>query len=232
MSPKQEVSLSAAAAGSSSIFYLFILFIVWYGFNAGYNVYNAMLKPLGCPYFIAAVQLAVGLVYAIPLWILGFRKIPSLNFTDVFRLLPIAVLNSAGHTASVLAMFRPGGGSFTHVIKASEPVVSVILGFLLSGAVPKPLTALSLLPITYGVSYAATLGDLNYDRMKSELTSYTAVAAMIGNICFALRSILRKDVITTDFKKRTAMDPQNDMAVTTILSLILLIPFVLIYEVN
>ena len=47
-------------------------------------------------------------------------------------------------------MFQVGGGSFTHVIKASEPVVSVILGLIINGVVPKPLTALSLLPITYG----------------------------------------------------------------------------------
>jgi solute carrier family 35 protein E1 len=50
-------------------------------------------------------------------------------------------------------VFEKGGGSFTHVIKASEPVVSVALSMLLTGAVPRPLTALSLLPITYGVAY-------------------------------------------------------------------------------
>ena len=53
--------------------------------------------------------------------------------------------------ASVIAMFEKGGGSFTHVIKASEPVVSVILSLFITGAVPKPLTVLSLLPITYGM---------------------------------------------------------------------------------
>ena len=70
---------------------------------------------------------------------------------DIITLLPIAVLNAAGHVAAVIAMFQVGGGgSFTHVIKSSEPVVSVILGLLINGVVPKPFTALSLLPITYG----------------------------------------------------------------------------------
>jgi hypothetical protein len=50
-------------------------------------------------------------------------------------------------------VFEKGGGSFTHVIKAAEPVVSVILGLFINKDVPKPLTALSLLPITYGVAY-------------------------------------------------------------------------------
>ena len=53
--------------------------------------------------------------------------------------------------ASVIAMFEEGGGSFTHVIKASEPAVSVTLSLLISGIVPKPLTGLSLLPIIYGM---------------------------------------------------------------------------------
>jgi hypothetical protein len=74
----------------------------------------------------------------------------------------------------VNAMFEKGGGSFTHVIKASEPVVSVLLGLALMGIVPKPLTALSLLPITYGVAYASTLGQLNIATMSKELTSKAA----------------------------------------------------------
>ena len=77
-------------------------------------------------------------------------QVPNLSFGDIITLLPIALLNAAGHGGAVIAMFQVGGGSFTHVIKASEPVVSVILGLLINGVVPKPFTALSLLPITYG----------------------------------------------------------------------------------
>ena len=65
-------------------------------------------------------------------------------------------------------------GSFTHVIKAAEPVVSVLLSLVVLGAVPKPLTAVSLLPITYGVAYASTLGDLNPATMAKELTTKAA----------------------------------------------------------
>ena len=96
-------------------------------------------------------------------------------------------------------MFQKGGGSFTHVIKASEPVVSVILGLLINGAVPKPLTALSLLPITYGVAYASTLGKIDVGNMSRELSTMAAKMAMISNVCFALRSILRGK-LSKDFK--------------------------------
>jgi solute carrier family 35 protein E1 len=101
-------------------------------------------------------------------------------------------MNAGGHTCAVFAMFQKGGGSFTHVIKASEPVVSVILGLLINGTIPKSLTALSLLPITYGVAYASTLGDLNPEVMSRELTTPAAMMAMGSNVAFALRSILKK----------------------------------------
>lgn len=127
------------------------------------------------PYAAATMQLAVGaLFYALPLWGLKFRKFPTLTKNDFLKILPIALLNAGGHLAAVIAMFEKGGGSFTHVIKASEPVVSVLLSFLLNGVVPKPFTALSLLPITYGVAYASTLGKLSLSSMKREFLTRAA----------------------------------------------------------
>lgn len=139
------------------------------------NVYNSyMKKDYPLPWSSAALQLLVGLFYAIPLWILKVRKTPQLTLQDFYKLLPIALLNAGGHACAVNAMFEKGGGSFTHVIKASEPVVSVILGFLVNRVIPRPLTAASLLPITYGVAYASTLGNLNVKSMSTELTTKAA----------------------------------------------------------
>ena len=142
---------------------LALTFAIWYGTNAAYSVYNSFLKEqFTFPFVIAAAQLVVGLFYVIPLWITGLRQAPSLTFNDIVTLTPIAITNAFGHTLTVAATFQKGGGSFTHVIKASEPVISVIVTFLMFGQVPKPLTALSLLPITYGVAYASTLGMLEH----------------------------------------------------------------------
>lgn len=96
-------------------------------------------------------------------------------------------------------MFEKGGASFTHVIKASEPVVSVILGLLVNFVVPKPLTALTLFPISYGVAYASTLGNLDLATMSRELASNAAIFAMTSNVAFALRSIMKKG-LPSDFK--------------------------------
>lgn len=207
------------------------LFSLWYGFNAAYNVFNAFVKKdFQYPITTAGLQLVIGMVYAVPLWALKLRKIPNLNKDDFLKLLPIAALNALGHAVAVIAMFEKGGGSFTHVIKASEPVVSVILGFFINKVVPKPLTALSLLPITYGVAYASTLGNLNIKSMSTELTTKAAKFAMTSNVAFSLRSILRKNTLTPAFKARTNLDPSNEHAVTTLLSFILTVPFALAYE--
>lgn len=219
----------AADVGGDSTLAMVMQFVLWYALNAGYNVYNQGCKVMAFPYFVAFAQLAVGLVYCIPLWVLGIRKAPKMDFNDVITILPIVILNAVGHSFSVVAMFEKGGGSFTHVIKASEPVVSAILGLLINGAVPKPLTSLSLLPITYGVAYASTLGNLSIATMSKELTTKAATYAMIGNISFALRSIMRKR-LPAEFKARTNMTAQNDHAVTTILSALVSIPMVLYLE--
>lgn len=160
---------------------------------------NYMKADIHFPIFIASSQLAIGLFYAIPLWITGIRQVPNLTFKDVMTILPVVLLNTIGHVFSVLAMFQKGGGSFTHVIKASEPVVSVIVGLFMFSTVPKPLTCLSLLPITYGVAYASTLGNLSIASMKKELMTPVAIMAMIGNIAFAIRSGFRKK-LTSEFK--------------------------------
>lgn len=186
-------------AQESGVLQYFVLFLLWYAFNAGYNVFNAQSKVIEYPIAISAIQLAVGLLYALPLWLFGIRTPPKLATGDIIRLLPIAALNALGHTTTVIAMFQKGGGSFAHVIKASEPVVSVLLGLLINGNVPRPLTAISLLPISYGVAYASTLGHLDVVTMSRELSSTAAIMAMIGNVSFALRSLVRKN-LPSDFK--------------------------------
>ena len=214
--------------GEKSLLLMFGIFVLWYGFSASYNVYNAYMRVFYFPYTVGLVQLVAGLAYALPLWILGFRKFPDLSLSEiVVNLLPVAVLNTLGHIAAVFAMFQPGGGSFTHVIKASEPVVSVILGLIINGAVPKPFTALSLLPIVYGVAYASTLGHLDPDTMGKELKTSAAAFAMTSNVAFALRSVVRKNM-KPEIKAK--LDSNADHFLTTLLSSIVLIPIVLMNE--
>ena len=85
------------------------------------------------------------------------------------------------------------------------------------------------MPITYGVAYASTLGNLNPSTMGKELTTKTAKMAMASNFAFCMRSILRKG-LPSEFKARTNLNPANEFAVTTIMSLFMVFPFVLLFE--
>jgi hypothetical protein len=69
---------------------LFVLFTAWYGFNAGYNVYNAYVKKdFKYPWASSALQLACGILYMFPLWFLKIRAAPKLTKDDILKILPI-----------------------------------------------------------------------------------------------------------------------------------------------
>jgi solute carrier family 35, member E1 len=202
-------------------FQLALYFLSWYAFNALYNIYNQKVRAdFRFAFAASSLQLFAGLIYAVPLWLVNLRKRPLLTLSDVKVVLPIVFLNVLGHIASVVAMFETGGGTLTHVVKASEPVVSVFLAFLFDRKVPGILTFVSLLIIGYGVAFASTKGNMNWGTIKVELmASKTAILAMVANIAFALRSSLRKKILTKEFAQRTNMDALNDHTTTTILSL-------------
>lgn len=52
-------------------------------------MYSKYVKSFGYPLAIAAAQQGVGLLYVVPLWILGIRKVPKVTFDDLLLLLPI-----------------------------------------------------------------------------------------------------------------------------------------------
>jgi drug/metabolite transporter (DMT)-like permease len=229
---EKETSKSTEKPGLSLSSVLYGAFVVfcWYGFSASYNVYSQQMKVLPFAMTASLLQLIVGCLFAIPLWVLGLRDWPKVPISElVITLLPVAFLNAVGHAVALASMFRKGGGSFTQVIKASEPVVSVVLALFLNGVVPKPLSALSLLPVMYGVAYASTKGNLTMSALSSELLTTGSALAMSSNACFGMRSIMRKGQ-SKDFKAK--VDADNDHAITELLSLVLTIPLLLFEDMT
>lgn len=140
------------------------------------NIYNVHVKSqFPFPVTTASLQLLLGsLVCSLPLYLLRLKTFPSLSRGDLLPLVPIAVCNTIGHVTALKAVFKVGG-SLTHIIKAAEPVVQVLCLWLWNGVTPRPLTALSLVPISYGVAHASTLGDLNIHKIGREMTSSVAM---------------------------------------------------------
>merc|ERR1719178_625378 len=120
--------------------------------------------------------MAFGIVIAGPLWATGMRKTPKLNFSEIMTLVPSAFGHVVTHAGAAVS-FAAGAVSFTQIVKASEPVASAILNFLLAGEVLPWQGYASLLPIVGGVGLAS-LSELSF-------TWLAFGAAMVSNIASA-----------------------------------------------
>jgi solute carrier family 35, member E1 len=197
------------------------LFGLWYALNIGYNIYNkkALITAPSLTYFIAWAQLALGLLYVLPIWFLGLRKAPELTTEEIKTLTPMALFHMLTHIGAVVSL-GAGAVSFTHIVKASEPAVSAAMSALfLNSYLPLPVY-LSLVPVMGGVAWAS-LTELTF-------TWLGFWSAMISNVASAARGIVGKKSMTKPIGKN--MNAVNLYAVMTILSTILLLPITLAVE--
>lgn len=198
-----------------------VYFALWYLFNIGYNIYNKQaLNMLYLPWTMATIQLAVGIPYAFALWAFKFRKAPKLTKENVMNLCPSALCHLGTHVGAVLSL-GAGAVSFTHIVKASEPVVSAFLSAVfLKQFLPIPVY-LSLLPVIGGVGLAS-LKELSF-------TWLAFGTAMLSNVASASRAILSKTVLSGKPMGENLSAP-NLYAVLTIIAFMFLLPLSLLIE--
>jgi len=196
-------------------------FALWYLFNIGYNIYNKQaLNVLDYPWTVATIQMAAGIAYFLPLWLLGIRKAPKLSADDLKTLLPIALCHTGVHVGAVIAL-GAGAVSFAHIVKASEPVVTCVLNAFFFGT---NLVAHGLChpyPHYCGVAIAS-LKDLSF-------TWLALGSAMLSNVSSAARGVLSKKTMSGK-KIGENLDAQNLYAVLTAMSTVILIPLMFALE--
>lgn len=202
---------------------------LWYAFNVGYNVYNKTLSSmLAYPYTIATLSMGAGLMYFIPLWMLGIRKAPVLDAIDVKKIAGLATLHSVGHVATVIAM-AAGAVSFTHIIKALEPLFSVIFGFIINRKTDPISVNIWLLPIIGGVAWSAVGSQIaSGQNIIADINPIAFAGAMGSNVCFSLRGLLSKQVKAE--AKSENLTSENLYALITLMSFFLILPFTAILE--
>jgi solute carrier family 35 protein E1 len=196
-------------------------FALWYLFNIAYNIYNKRaLNILAYPWTIATLQMATGLFYFVPMWLLGIRKAPKLNASEIKTLIPIALCHTGVHVGAVIAL-GTGAVSFAHIVKASEPVVTCALNAVLLGQVLPLPVYLTLLPIIGGVAIAS---------MKELSFNFLALAsAMLSNVSSAARGVLSKKTMSGK-KIGENLDAQNLYAVLTAMATVILVPMMFAIE--
>lgn len=83
---------------------------------------------------IALTQLLTGVVWVLPLWLLGLRKAPVMTAANWKAMAPIGLWSAGAHGGSVIAL-GAGAVSFGQILKACEPVFSAFTEVLLTGQV-------------------------------------------------------------------------------------------------
>ena len=190
---------------------------LWYAFNIVYNISNKnVLNWFPVPWFVAWIQLVVGVAYVLPLWALRIKKRPVLNKGAIRTLLPICLGHLIGHVSTVVSLGAVAV-SFTHVVKSMEPFVNVLgSAIFLNSIFAFPVYA-SLIPVVAGV-IMASVSEVSF-------TWVGFLSAMTSNFAFTGRNIASK--MSMDKPKGENMDTPNLFGVLSVISAILLAPVAL-----
>jgi solute carrier family 35 protein E1 len=171
--------------------------VCWCGYGAGGRAGggkgDVKRDPLCSPLFAHPLQplqkhehthatAASGLFMAV-LWVTKLQPAPKFDRGFLLALAPVALFHTIGHVSACVS-FSQVAVSFAHVVKAAEPVFSVILSAPLLGVAYPWYVWGSLLPIVAGCSLSA---------MKEVSFSWAGFNnAMVSNLGMVLRNIYSK----------------------------------------
>ncbi|XP_020595195.1 xylulose 5-phosphate/phosphate translocator, chloroplastic-like [Phalaenopsis equestris] len=159
------------------------IFGLWYFQNVIFYIYTKKaLTFFPYPWLLASFQLLMSSLWMAALWATRLHRLPPVNREFFLALLGPAFFHAVGHISAMIS-FSKLTVSFTQVIKASEPVFSVIFSALHGHFYPIHIW-LSVIPIVAGCSLAAAT--------EVSLNAAGLWSALISNIGFVLRNIYSK----------------------------------------
>ena len=202
-------------------------FFLWYLGNYYYNITNKLALnaaggKTGFPVTISSLQLGVGCLYGIFLWLApDARAKPTVSIDDLVKMLPVAFCFMGAHSASVFAMGM-GAVSFAQIVKAAEPAFAAVLSQFVYGKKVSKAKWLCL-PIVIGGVILASVKELDF--------AWSAlISACIANMFAAVRGNENKKLMETPGLKDRIGSVGNQFAITSILGFILSIPILIAKE--
>ncbi|KAL4341181.1 hypothetical protein GQ457_08G013850 [Hibiscus cannabinus] len=210
-------SVEAAAKSKAKTLQLALVFGFWYFQNIVFNIYNKKaLNVFPFPWLLASFQLFAGSIWMLVLWSFKLQPCPKITKPFIIALLGPALFHTIGHISACVS-FSKVAVSFTHVIKSSEPVFSVVFSSFLGDTYPLKVW-LSIVPIVMGCSLAAiTEVSFNFEGLWG---------ALISNVGFVLRNIYSKRSLQ-NFKQVNGL---NLYGCISIMSLFYLFPVAILVE--
>jgi solute carrier family 35, member E1 len=176
----------------------------------------------GFPMTISTLQLGVGMIYAIFMWLApDARAKPTVTKDDIIKMLPVAFCFMGAHSASVFAM-GAGAVSFAQIVKAAEPAFAAVLAqFVYKKPVSKAKWL--CLPVVIGGVILASVKELDF-------AVSALISACIANLFAAVKGNENKKLMETPGVKDRMGSIGNQFALTTILGFLMAIPVMLIQE--
>ncbi|XXG43927.1 hypothetical protein AAC387_Pa01g3848 [Persea americana] len=196
---------------------LAVIFGLWYFQNVIFNIYNKkVLNIFPYPWLLGSFQLLIGSIWMFFLWSFNLQPYPKISKDLILALLGPALFHSIGHISAGVSLSKVAV-SFTHVIKSSEPVFSVVFSSFLGYSYPITVW-LSILPIVLGCSLAAVT-EVSFNPQG-------LWGALISNLGFVLRNIYSKKSLQ-NFKEVNGL---NLYGLISIVSLFYLFPVAIFVE--
>lgn len=212
---------------------LLIYFAFWYLGNYYYNIQNknASNAAGGSDFAmtIATAQLAVGVIYAVFLWVApDARTPPKITVMDFIKMIPAGVCSAGAHAASVFAL-AAGGVAFGQIVKAAEPAFAAVVGTFVYGHKISTAKWMCLIPIIGGVCLAALKQNAD-GSIELDFTIGGLVGALIANVFAAFKGAESKKLMETPGLKDRMGSVGNQFALMTIVSLLVSIPLMFYKE--
>lgn len=200
------------------------LFGVWYALNVMYNIDNKRaLCMLPLPWIVSTYQLLFGWLFFISAWVFGLRPVPRCHTRALFfkAIVPQGACHFLVHFGAVVSM-SIGAVSFTHIVKAGEPVLTAILSGIFLHQYFSWRTYAALVPVVAGVMLAS-LTELSF-------TWASFICAMISNLGSSSRAIFAKKVMTDRAAVGVHLSSANMYALLTIVATLISLPLALLFE--
>jgi solute carrier family 35 protein E1 len=176
----------------------------------------------GFPMTISTLQLGVGMLYAIFMWLApDARAKPTVTKDDLIKMIPVAFCFMGAHSASVFAM-GAGAVSFAQIVKAAEPAFAAVLAqFVYKKPVSKAKWL--CLPVVIGGVILASVKELDF-------AVSALIAACTANLFAAFKGNENKKLMETPGLKDRMGSVGNQFALTTILGFLMAIPVMIVQE--
>ncbi|KAE9620128.1 hypothetical protein Lal_00040295 [Lupinus albus] len=195
------------------------MFGTWYLLNIYFNIFNKqVLKVYPFPATVTAFQFGFATLMINLIWTLNLHPRPNITGSQLASILPLVVAHTMGNLLTNISLGKVAI-SFTHTIKAMEPLFTVVLSSLLLGERPTFWVVSSLIPIVGGV-VLASMTEVSFNWVGFS-------TAMASNLTNQSRNVLSKKLMTNE---KETLDNINLYSVITIISFILLVPFAIFLE--